>query len=311
MTIICNTDNIPENIKNPVVTIGNFDGVHCAHQTIFSEVTKRADDIKGTSAAITFEPHPLKVISPEKFKPLITTLEQKKELVAEQGLDILLVIDFTPKFRSIAAKEFVQNILVRRLGIREIVVGYDYAFGNKREGNIDLLKEMGVHYNFNVIQMEPVRIGETLVSSTSIRNLITEGNISEANRLLGRNYQIRGEVVEGKNRGKSLLGYATANLKTDNGLMPREGVYIVAVELEGKVYQGLTNIGRNPTFKNKALSVETHLLDLSTNILNQRIKVNFLARLRDEITFDEAGELSRQISKDIEQASKFFKRNNL
>jgi riboflavin kinase/FMN adenylyltransferase len=311
MTIICNTDNIPENIKNPVVTIGNFDGVHCAHQTIFSEVTKRASDIKGTSVAITFEPHPLKVISPEKFKPLITTLEQKKELVAEQGLDILLVIDFTPEFRSIAAKEFVQNILVRCLGIREIVVGYDYAFGNKREGNIDLLKEMGGYYNFNVIQMEPVRIGETLVSSTSIRNLITEGNISEANRLLGRNYQIRGEVVEGKNRGKSLLGYATANLKTDNGLMPREGVYIVTVELEGKVYQGLTNIGRNPTFKNKALSVETHLLDLSTNILNQRIKVNFLARLRDEITFSEAGELSRQISKDIEQASKFFKRNNL
>jgi riboflavin kinase/FMN adenylyltransferase len=311
MTIICNLNNIPENIKNPVATIGNFDGVHYAHQTIFSKVIERSRDIKGTSVVITFEPHPLKVISPEKFKPLITTLEQKKELVIKQGLDILLLIDFTSEFASISAREFVQNVLVNRLELREIVVGYDYAFGNKREGNIDLLKEMGKQLSFTVIQMEPVYIGETLVSSTSIRNLIIEGNLSGANRLLGRNYQIRGEVVEGKNRGKSLLGYATANLKIDNGLIPREGVYIVTAEFADKVYQGLTNIGCNPTFKGKTLSVETHLLDLATNILSQKIKINFLARLRDEITFSKAEELSKQINKDIEQARKFFKRNNL
>ena len=310
MTIIWNLNNIPENIKNPVLTIGNFDGVHYAHQSIFSKVIERARDVKGTSIVITFEPHPLKVISREKFKPLITPLEQKKELVINQGLDILILIEFTSEFASISAREFVQNVLVNRLGLREIVVGYDYAFGNKREGNIDLLKEMGRQYNFSVIQMEPVYIGGTLVSSTSIRNLITEGNIPEANRLLGRNYQIRGEVVEGKNRGKSLLAYATANIKVDNGLIPREGVYIVTAELKDETYQGLTNIGYNPTFKDKALSIETHLLDLSTNILNHKIKINFLNRLRDEIAFSEAEELSKQISKDIEQARKFFKRNN-
>lgn len=310
MTIICNLNNIPENIKNPVVTIGNFDGVHYAHQTIFSKVIERAEDVKGTSVVVTFEPHPLQVISPKKFKPLITPLEQKKELAMSQGLNILVLIEFTSEFASISAREFVQNVLVNRLGLKEIVVGYDYAFGNKREGDIDLLKEMGRQYNFTVIQMEPVYIGETLVSSTSIRNLIIEGNISEANRLLGRDYQIRGEVVEGKDRGKSLLGYATANLKVDNGLIPREGVYIVTAELKGETYQGLTNIGYNPTFKGKVLSVETHFLDLSKDILKQKIKINFITRLRDEITFSEAEELSKQISKDIEQARNFFKKNN-
>ena len=310
MTIICNLNNIPENIKNPVVTIGNFDGVHYAHQTIFSKIIERARNINGTTVVITFEPHPLKIISPEKFKPLITPLEQKKELVINQGLDIFLLIEFTSEFASIPAREFVHNVLVSQLGLKEIVVGYDYAFGNKREGNIDLLLEMGKKFNFTVIQMEPVYIGETLVSSTSIRNLLAEGNISEANRLLGRTYQIRGEVVEGKNRGKSLLGYATANLRVDNGLIPGKGVYVVTIELKGKTYQGLTNIGHNPTFNGQDLSIETHLFDLSTNILNQKLKINFLTRLRNEIAFSKPEELSSQISKDIEQARKFFKRNN-
>ena len=310
MTIICNLETIPKNIKNPVVTIGNFDGVHCAHQTIFKKVIERARDLKGTSVVVSFEPHPLKVISPVKFKPLITPLEQKKELVINQGLDIFLLIEFTLEFASISAREFVKNILIDRLGIKEIVVGHDYAFGKKREGDIDLLKEMGNQFNFKVIQMGAVYMGKTLVSSTSIRNLIIEGNISEANRLLGRSFQVRGEVIEGRNRGESLLGYATGNLRVTNGLIPREGVYIVTAELKGKVYQGLTNIGYNPTFKDKALSVETHLLDLSENILKQNIKINFIIRLRDEITFAKAEDLSKQIALDIAQARNFFKRNN-
>ncbi len=306
MTLVCSLDSLPEDISNPVVTIGNFDGVHKGHQSIFRKLKERAQDLKGSSVVITFEPHPIKVMSPEKLKPLITVLEQKKELVISQGIDILLLIKFTLDFSGISARDFVKDILVDKIGIREIVVGYDYAFGHNREGNIQLLREIGKEFDFTVHQVEPVYAGKTLVSSTSIRNLILEGKISEANRLLGRDYQLMGEVVEGRKRGKPLLGYSTANLNLPEGLIPREGVYIVTVELEGKLYQGLTNIGYNPTFKNKTLSIETHILDFSANIVRQNIKVNFLSRLRDEISFATAEELSHQIRRDIEQARKFF-----
>jgi len=307
MTLICTLDNLPDNINNPVVTIGNFDGVHKGHQPLFKKVRDRAMDLQGTSVVITFEPHPIKVMSPEKLRPLITISEQKKELVMSQGIDILLLIKFTLKFAGISARDFVKDILVDRIGIKEIVVGYDYAFGHNREGNIQLLREMGQEFKFTVHQVRSVYAGKTLVSSTSIRNLIVEGSVSEANRLLGRNYQIRGKVIEGRKRGEPLLGYATANLRLPDGLIPREGVYIVTVELEGKLYQGLTNIGYNPTFKDKTLSVETHIFDFSANIVKQNIKVNFLSRLRDEITFTTVEELSQQISRDIEQAREFFR----
>ena len=308
MTATYSLDSLPKDTKNPVVTIGNFDGVHWAHQAIFRKVMERAKDLNGTSMVITFEPHPMKVMSPKKVKPLITLLEQKKELVINQGIDILLLIRFTLRFAAISARDFVQNILVDHLGIKEIVVGYDYVFGHKREGNINLLKEMGRQFNFRVHQVGPVYVEKRLVSSTSIRNLITEGNVSEAKRLLGRNYQIRGEVIRGSNRGGPLLGFPTANLKLVDELIPKEGVYVVTVDLKGKIYQGLTNIGYNPTFKDKTLSVETYIFDLSANILKQRIKINFLSRLRDEITFASAKELSQQISRDIKQAGEFFQK---
>jgi len=307
MTQIYTLDALPKNIKNPVVTIGNFDGVHKGHQILFEMVRKRAEALGGTSVVMTFEPHPIKVMSPKKLKPLITILEQKKELVTSQGIDILILIRFTREFSDISARNFVKEILVNKLGIKEIVVGYDYAFGHNREGNIQLLREMGREFNFEVHEVAPVYAGKTLVSSTSIRNLIIEGRLSDANRLLGRNYQIRSEVIEGKKRGKSLLGYATANISLPEGLIPREGVYIVTVELGNKVFEGLTNIGYNPTFKDKKLSIETHIFGLSTTIMHKQIKINFLKRLRDEIPFAGAKELSQQIKKDIEEAQRFFR----
>ncbi len=306
MTTTYTLDNLPEDIKNPVVTIGNFDGVHWAHQAIFKKVIERAKDLNGTSVVITFEPHPIKVMSPDKARPLITLLEQKGELVINQGIDIFLLIKFTREFAAIPARDFVKDILVDKLGIKEVVVGYDYAFGHRREGNIKLLKEMGQQFNFEVHQVGPVYVGNSLVSSTSIRNLIMDGRVSEAKRLLGRNYQIRGEVIRGRDRGGPLLGYPTANLRLVDELIPKEGVYIVTVDIDGKIYQGLTNIGYNPTFKDKTLSVETHIFYLSADILKKKIKINFLSRLRDEITFASVKELSKQISRDIKQAREFF-----
>jgi riboflavin kinase/FMN adenylyltransferase len=307
MTKIYTLDVLPTDIKNPVVTLGNFDGVHKGHQSLFEMVKERAEALRGTSVVMTFEPHPIKVMSPEKLKPLITVLEQKKELVANQGIDLLLLIRFTLEFSGISARDFVREILVNKIGIKEMVVGYDYAFGHNREGNIQLLREMGQEFNFKVHEVAPVYAGKTLVSSTSIRNLIIEGRVSDANRLLGRSYQIRGEVIEGKKRGASLLGYATANISLPEGLIPREGVYIVTVELEDKLFEGLTNIGYNPTFKEKSLSIETHIFGLSTTIMHEQIKINFLKRLRDEIPFDSAAELSQQIKKDIAEAQRFFR----
>ena len=307
MTKFYTLDALPNNIKNPVVTIGNFDGVHKGHQSLFQMVRERAEALGGTSVVITFEPHPIKVMSPKKLKPLITVLEQKKELVASQGIDILLLIRFTLEFSGISARDFVKEILVNKIRIKEMLVGYDYAFGHNREGNIQLLKKMGHEFEFQVREVAPVYAGKTLVSSTSIRNLIIEGRVSDANRLLGRNYQIRGEVIEGKKRGGPLLGYATANISLPEGLVPREGVYIVTVELEDKLFEGLTNIGYNPTFKEKSLSIETHIFGLSTTIMHEQIKIDFLKRLRDEITFASAAELSQQIKKDIVEAQRFFR----
>ncbi len=308
MTHIYAPDNLPGEIKNPVATIGNFDGVHKGHQTLFRKVIERASDIDGTSLVITFEPHPIKVMAPSRLKPLITGLEQKQELVTDFGIDILLLIQFTLEFAAISARGFVKDILVDRLGVKEIVVGYDYACGHNREGNLELLREMGTQFNFAVHQIGPIYEGETLVSSTSIRNLIIEGKVSEVNQLLGRYYQIRGEVIGGRNRGGPLLGYATANLRLADGLVPKEGVYIVTVDRAGTPYQGLTNIGHNPTFKDGGLSIETHILGLSENILKEKIKVNFLARLRHEIAFASPEELSRQISQDIKAAKEFFRK---
>ena len=306
MTAIYTLDDLPQDIKSPVVTIGNFDGIHKGHQALFEMVRERADDLGGTSVIVTFEPHPIKVMSPKKLKPLITVLEQKKELLASQRIDILILIRFTLEFSDMSARNFVKEILVNKVRIKEIVVGYDYAFGHNREGNIQLLREMGQEFNFEVHEVAPVYAGKTLVSSTSIRNLIIEGRLSDANRLLGRSYQIRGEVIEGKKRGESLLGYATANISLPEGLIPREGVYIVTVELENKVFEGLTNIGYNPTFNEKGLSIETHIFRLSTTIMHKQIKINFLKRLRDEITCASATELSQQIKKDIGEAQRFF-----
>jgi len=308
MSIICNLNNLPKNITNPVITIGNFDGVHWAHQKIFQKIIERARDLHGTAVVITFEPHPVKVMFPEKAKPLITLLEQKKELIINQGIDLLLIIEFTAEFAAISARDFVKDVLVDKLGVKEIVVGYDYTFGHNRQGNIEVLREMGSLFNFNVQQVDPVYTGNVLVSSTSIRNLIMEGNVVGAKKLLGRNYQIRGEVISGRNRGGPLLGYPTANLRLTDELIPKEGVYIVLIDIGGKIYQGLTNIGYNPTFKDKTFSVETYIFDLSANILKQKIKVNFLSHLRDEITFASSKKLSQQIDQDVNQAREFFQK---
>ncbi|MEE9420905.1 MAG: bifunctional riboflavin kinase/FAD synthetase, partial [Desulfatiglandaceae bacterium] len=234
-------------------------------------------------------------------------IQQKLRLIEDTGIDVIFCIPFTKKFAAISARDFVKDILVDKIGVKEIVAGYDYTFGHGREGNIQLLKEMGTPFGFTVHVVDPVRINNTLVSSTSIRNLVQEGNLKEAKKLLGRDYQISGTVVKGKDRGDRLLGFSTANLELIDELTPGVGVYAVSIHIDDQTYYGLTNIGYNPTFGEGTFSVETHILDFSRDLLGKTIRVDFIERLRDEKTFESAKELAEQIGKDIVRARELFK----
>jgi riboflavin kinase/FMN adenylyltransferase len=306
MRVIRDLSAVEAPLRNPVLTIGNFDGVHRGHLALFDKVKERAEAIGGQSVVMTFEPHPIRVMKPGNGPPLITPTKQKVELIGRAGIDVLFCIPFTREFSSVSAQDFVKRILVDMIGIKEIVVGYDYAFGRNREGNIPLLREMGKEIGFVVHLVEPIQIERNLVSSTSIRKLIQEGNLADAKRLLGRDYQVEGTVVKGRDRGGRLLGYPTANLRPGDELLPKTGVYAVTVNIEGEQYNGVTNVGYNPTFGDEALSVETHVLDYSGDLVGKTIRINFLSRLRDEKTFRHVQELVDQIGKDIEEARTVF-----
>lgn len=307
MNTIFDLHQLEKPLINPVLTIGNFDGVHKGHRTLFQMVEERATAMGGQSVVMTFDPHPIKIMKPNASPLLITLTEQKLNLIAEQGIDVILCLPFTKKFASISAEDFVRRILLEKIGIRELVVGYDYSFGAGRKGNISLLKTMGKELGFAVHVLEPVYIDGVLVSSTSVRNLVMEGDLKGARRLLGRDYQIFGTVVKGMDRGGRLLGFPTANLEPVDELVPKEGVYAVKVTMDGVEYEGVTNIGNNPTFGNSLSSIETHVLDFSGDIVGKKIRIRFLERLRDEKNFNGIEELAKQIGRDIENARKLFK----
>ena len=306
MRIVYNLNELTEPLNNPVLTIGNFDGVHKGHLALFDKVIERAKAINGQSVVMTFDPHPIKVMSPGNGPPLITPIEQKLELISNAGIDVIICLAFTREFASISAEDFVRDILMDNLGVREIVVGYDYTFGNMRQGDVSLLREMGDKLGFRVHVTGPIHLDDAVVSSTSIRKFVQQGNLVDAKRFLGRDYEICGTVGKGKGRGGKLLGFPTANLQPVDELIPMRGVYAVTVRVDDRHYCGVTNIGYNPTFGDDALSVETHLLDFSENIVGKMIKVKFIQRLRDEKTFSNVKELSDQIAQDVEQARKLI-----
>ncbi|NVL91262.1 MAG: bifunctional riboflavin kinase/FAD synthetase [Desulfobacterales bacterium] len=302
MRIIKNLKEISEKLKNPVVTIGNFDGVHIGHQALFQQVVKKAESIDGTSVVITFEPHPIRVINSDKHFPLITLYEQKVELIAETGVDTLICIPFTREFAEISAHAFIKEILCDLVGIKAIIVGQDYSFGRKREGDILLLEKMAATYAFEVIISAWIEVEGGRISSTEIRNLVREGRVDKAEKLLGRHYQVRGTVVRGRDRGGRLLGFPTANLTLYDELCPKMGVYAVTVEHENTCYKGVANIGYSPTFQEGRFGVEVHIFDFDKTIYDQPIRLNFVRRLRDEKKFSGPDALATQIGRDIEKA---------
>jgi riboflavin kinase/FMN adenylyltransferase len=310
MEIIDHLSRITDPFPNAVITIGNFDGVHIGHQALFREVMEKADHIQGTAIAMTFEPHPLKVLGKQNnHPPLITLYEQKVELIERSGIDVLICVPFNREFAAMSARDFVEGILVRRIGMKAIVVGEDYSFGRNREGNIGFLNSCAPHYGFEVIVANWIKLSRKLaerISSTRIRELVMEGRMEQAREMLGRPYQIRGPVVKGRDRGGKLLGIPTANIKLSDELCPKNGIYAVTVDYASRTYKGVANIGYSPTFHDHEFTVEVHIFDFNDTIYGEKIRVNIISRIRDEIKFAGIAELSEQIRNDIATARKIL-----
>jgi len=295
---------------NPVITIGNFDGVHIGHQKIFKFLTRKASEINGTSVVITFEPHPVRVLYKDHSLKLITTTEDRIKLIEKCGINITVCIPFTPEFASIEAEDFVKNILVEKFKAKWVVVGYDYRFGKGRKGDAQLLKKLGRLYRFKVTVLKAYKRRGEVLSSTAVRDALLQGDIRQANKFLGRAYHIDGKIIKGAGRGASILGYPTANISPQQEIIPKEGVYAVKVTLpDRKTLKGVANIGKNPTFGNSSLSYEVHILNFRDNLLGKKIRIHFIERLRDEKKFKSPHELKENIKNDIERAREIFKKD--
>ncbi len=286
-------------LSNPVLTLGNFDGVHLGHQAIFKQVVARALETGGSSAAFTFEPHPLKVLAPHRSPKLLSTFREKMERIEAEGMDAVICAKFTPEFASQNPEDFVRDVLAGAIGAKAVYVGHDYAFGKDRQGDINFLREAGKRYGFEVHVVGPVKVEGIIVSSTKIRQLIMDGEVCLASKLLGRPYSIEGTVISGHSRGRE-IGFPTANITTPNELAPKEGVYAVTLEVEGKLYKGAANIGSNPTFGDSSVSYEAHLFDFTGDLYGKFLKMKFIKRVRDEFKFKSTEELKEQIRKDLE-----------
>lgn len=307
MKIIDSINRI-EKFKNPVLTIGNYDGVHIGHQKIIERVIEEAAHINGVSMLMTFHPHPLSVLKPEKHLGLLTPLYVKEGLIEECGIEVLLAIPFTDSFRQIDPEVFFKDILVDRIGIKGLIVGYDFRFGKGGRGNTEMLKRLCDLYDIFFEVIDAVTIDNEKVGSNRIRKMIIEGRIKQAEKLLGRTYHIEGRVVKGANRGKS-LGFPTVNLETSFEVIPKKGVYISEVGIENRRLPSVTNIGYNPTFGGRRLSIETFILDFEEDIYGRKISLYFHDYIRDEKKFNNIDELKKRILTDIEIAKEFFDKN--
>jgi len=301
-------------ITNPVLTIGTFDGVHVGHQKIIERLNEEAEKIGGESVLFTFYPHPRMVLYPDSHGlKLIQTQVEKVDKLRRIGLDNLIVYPFTKEFSRLTAVEFVRDYLVNELHVKKLVIGYDHHFGKNREGNIDFLREVAETYGFEVIEISAQDIDEVNVSSTKIRNAITEGEMRKAEQYLGEPFELHGRIVHGKSMGKQ-IGYPTANIdiETDIKLIPSTGVYAVNVFVSDYgIYEGMLNIGYNPTVGgSNDVSIEVHLFDFDRDIYGEFVTVQFLSRIRDEHKFESVHELRDQLREDEIHIRSFFAGSN-
>lgn len=297
MRLVRSLDRIPP-LEKPVVTLGNFDGVHRGHREIFRRVIEKARETGGTSVVVTFRPHPLKVIPNLRNVLLITTYEERARLIAGCGIDLLVEIPFDRTVAELSPREFIHRILMERIGVASLYVGYDYAFGHNREGRVPMLVAAGREHGFSVQVLEPINNGMEIYSSSAIRRLVQIGEVAPVVELLGRHFSLSGTVVKGYGRGAS-LGFPTANVSTGKELLPPDGVYAVKVDLEGSVFDGACNIGRNPTYGNRESSIEVHLFDFDGSIYGKEMEIFFIERIRGERKFTGPETLRQAIAYDV------------
>jgi len=291
----------PRRFTAPVLTLGNFDGVHRAHQAILARVVAEARRLGGEAIAITFHPHPVAVLRPERAPAVLTALRDKLQLLQDLELDVVVLQHFTAAFAQLSPEAFVERFVVDRLHTAKLVVGHSVSFGHQRRGNAALLETLGGRLGFDVEVIGPVRVDGHEVSSSTIRRAVTTGDVRLAARLLGRPHFSTGRVVVGKRRGAG-LGFPTANLDVRDGLLPADGVYAVRAEVADGSHGGVANVGRNPTFGENARTLEVHLFDFAGDLYGRRCRVSFIERLRGEVRFASAEALAAQIRDDAARA---------
>ena len=293
-----------KNIKNPIVTVGTFDGVHFGHQKIIQRLQKIAKKNNGESVLLTFDPHPRKILLNDQGLKLIHTINEKINILENLGLDHLVIYPFTLEFSKFSAKRYIDELLIQKLGTHTLVIGYDHHFGNDREGNIDLLKKYEKSNPFYLEEIKAHEIEEIKISSTKVRSAIEKGNIHLVNDYCGHFYEFSGEVVHGNGIGKT-IGTPTANIKLNSNekIIPLDGVYAVICQIKDANYKGIMNIGFKPTVdEGQKRTVEIHLFDYEKDIYGQDLRTKVIERIRDEVKFNSLKELKSQILKDNEKA---------
>lgn len=297
--------------KNSVVTIGTFDGAHKGHQKILSRLNDRAKETQGESILFTFYPHPRMIVFPENHNlKLLQTIDEKIESLASFGLDNLIIYPFTKEFSRLTAFEFVRDILVEKLKVKTLVIGYDHQFGRNREGDLEFLKETAKIFDFDVEEISAEEVQEVNVSSTKIRQSLNNGNIERANEFLGRPFLCTGKVVEGKRLGRE-LGFPTLNIEVNNEhkILPKDGVYAVNVQIKDEHLEGMMNIGQNPTVQKNTeqeKKLEVHIFDFDKEVYGAEVKVFFQKFIRDEKTFSNLEELKSQLIQDEKNVRTYF-----
>jgi len=294
-------------LSHPVLALGNFDGFHRGHLKIIERVCRGAAEHGGTPMAMTFDPHPPRVVRPDKAPPLLMTTEQRLDALYAAGIKCVAVVRFTRDLSRWDPDTFVRTVLVDWLRVSEVWVGANFLFGHERSGNFSLLRTLGLRHGFRADKIDPVRYKDFVVSSTRIRRLVSEARVDEAGALLGHPYCIEGTVVAGRQRGRE-LGVPTANLATDNELVLPYGVYATTMTVDGTVHAGVTNVGIRPTFGDTTPTIETHLLGYEGDLYGRRVRLGFVQRLRDERHFEDVDALREQIDADRRAAERLFGR---
>lgn len=302
-------NGLPPRAAGCAVTVGTFDGVHRGHWQVLQRVCQVAAERKLLGLLVTFDPHPLKIVRPEVSPPLLTTPNEKKEILTLSGLDYAVFLSFTRSLSLYLPEEFVTDVLVARFGLKRLVVGYDHGFGRGRSGGPDALRAIGAKHGFDVEVMPPVLMNGEPISSSRIRAALRAGNVERATQGLGRPYSLAGVVVHGEGRGRT-LGFATANVSVGHGdkMLPRQGIYAVQAASRNYMGPGLLHLGPRPTFRGSPPSIELHLLDFEGDLYGELVRVEFLARLRDVQPFASAAELVEQMKRDRRAAVEFFRR---